>query len=381
MMAHKLAGYTWGEVDKFRKAVGKKIPEEMAKQREQFIEGCIKHSGWTRKRGEEIWAWIEPFAAYGFNKAHSVSYGRVAYITAYLKANFGPEYMSAVLTHESGDVEKVAQSVAECKRMGIEVLPPNINESFGGFTVIPKDEKNPKAKIRFGLTTIKNFGEGIALSIIEERKKGMFTSLEDFLTRVQDRNLNKKSLESLVKAGAFDEFKERGILLSNIDTMLEFNKEVGKQNKDQTSLFGAIEDSNTLLRFNESDPIDKKTILAYEKELLGLYISGHPLDKFREKMEKKGVSINKVKEEAKNGQSVFVVGICTELKEIYTKKGDLMAFAKIGDYHGSIEAVLFPKTYEEAKKQIGSDQCLAIEGTISERNGEKSILVNKVKEL
>ncbi len=382
IMAHNLAGYTWGEVDKFRKAVGKKIPAEMAKQKQLFIEGCMKHSGWTEKRGEEIWTWIEPFAAYGFNKAHSVSYGRVAYITAYLKANFGPEYMSSVLTHESGDVEKIAASVAECKRMGIDVLPPNINESFGGFTVIPADEKNPKPRIRFGLTTIKNFGEGIAEAIIAERKRaGAFKSLEDFLKRVQDRNLNKKSLESLTKAGALDEFHDRGVLLSNIDNMLEYSREESKTDKAQDSLFGGALEITSSLHLEEANPISKKAMLSFEKELLGLYISGHPLDNLREKMERKGVSIEGVKANTRAGQSTLVVGICEEIKEVRTKKGDLMAFAKVADFASSIEVVLFPKTYEEVKQLFSGEKCLAIEGKLSERNGEKSIVADKVKEV
>lgn len=382
IMAHNLAGYSWGEVDKFRKAVGKKIPAEMAKQKKLFIAGCVKTSGWSEKRAEEIWTWIEPFAAYGFNKAHSVSYGRVAYITAYLKANFGPEYMSSVLTHEGGDVEKVARSVAECKRMGVEVLPPNINESFGGFTVIVADEKNPKTRIRFGLTTIKNFGEGIAEAIISERKRGgHFKSLEDFLKRVQDKNLNKKSLESLTKAGALDEFANRGVLLSNTENMLEYNREESKADKNQDSLFGTAVEVTAPLHLEAGNPIDKKTMLSYEKELLGLYISGHPLDNLREKMERKGVSIEKVKAESKPGQSTLVVGICEEIREIRTKKGDLMAFAKVADFGATIEVVLFPKTYEEVKQLFSGEKCLAIEGKISERNGEKSMVVDKVREV
>lgn len=381
MMAHKLAGYTWGEVDKFRKAVGKKIPEEMAKQKKLFIEGCMKHSNWSEKRAEEIWTWIEPFAAYGFNKAHSVSYGRVAYITAYLKANFTAEYMSSVLTHESGDVEKVAKSVAECKRIGIEVMPPNINESFAGFTVIEGKGENPKPRIRFGLTTIKNFGEGIAEAIIEERRrKGKFASLEDFLKRIQDRNLNKKSLEALIKAGAFDEFKERGLLLSNIENLLEFNKEEAKTNKDQTSLFGDSSETSKL-SLVQGEPLKENEKLSFEKELLGLYISGHPLDKFKEKMEKKGVSILKVLENAKDGASQMIVGICEELKEIRTKKGDLMAFAKMADFDSSIEVVVFPKVYEDTKSLFNSEKTLAIEGKISIRDERISLLADKVREI
>ncbi len=381
MMAHKLAGYSWGEVDKFRKAVGKKIPEEMALQKEKFIKGCVEYSKWPQTKAEQIWSWIEPFAAYGFNKAHSVSYGRVAYITAYLKANFPAEYMSSVLTHESGDVEKVAESVAECKRMGIEVLPPNINESFEGFAVI-QDNGTHKEKIRFGLTTIKNFGEGIAQTIIETRQKsGKFTSLEDFLTKIQDRNLNKKSLEALIKCGAMDEFGERGQLLGNMEGLLEFNKEVSKGPKNQNSLFGIFEKPQgtlVLQKYPEALPNEK---LSWEKELLGLYISGHPLDKFKEKMEAKGISISKIKQNSRNGQGQMVVGVVEELKEIRTKKGDLMAFAKIADFSSTIEVVFFPKVYEDVKAILGGDDVLAIEGNVSVRNDTISILADKVKKL
>ncbi|MES2059821.1 MAG: DNA polymerase III subunit alpha [Patescibacteria group bacterium] len=381
MMAHNLAGYTWGEVDKFRKAVGKKIPEEMAKQKEKFIHGCVEHSKWSEKKATEIWGWIEPFAAYGFNKAHSVSYGRVAYITAYLKANFPAVYMSSCLTHESGDVEKVAESVAECKRMGIAVLPPDINESFSGFTVI-EGQNNERDKIRFGLTTIKNFGEGIADSIIAERKtNGRFVSLANFLERITDKNLNKKSLEALIKCGALDAFGERGELLGNLESLLEFNKESGKEDSGQDSLFGVAhktESSLTLQKFPKAEP---KETLAWEKELLGLYITGHPLDKFREKMEAKGISIENVKANSKEGQSQMIIGVVETIREIRTKKGDAMAFVKIADFSGNMEAVFFPKIYTDVKNLLSGNKCLAIEGDMSMRNDTPSLLATKVREL
>ncbi len=381
MMANKLAGYTWGEVDKFRKAVGKKIPEEMAKQKEKFIHGCVEHSGWSQQKAEEIWKWIEPFASYGFNKAHSVSYGRVAYITAYLKANFPAEYMSSVLTHESGDVEKVASTVAECKRTGIEVLPPDINESFGGFTVVT-DETTGKEKIRFGLTTIKNFGEGIGSAIIAERKAGgKFKSLTDFLERIKDKNLNKKSLESLIKCGAMDNFGERGELLGNMEALLVFNKEINKGPKNQESLFGNLEGNNGTLVLEKVPPAEPNEKLSWEKELLGLYISGHPLDRFREKMREKGVSINKVKATSKNGQSQMIIGVTEEIKEIRTKKGDLMAFVKVGDFTGMIEVVLFPKIYADTRQLFSGEKCLRIDGKISVKEDSMSILADSVKVL
>ncbi len=378
MMANKIAGYTWGEVDKFRKAVGKKIPKEMAEQKEKFIKGCVEYSKWPEKKARELWTWIEPFASYAFNKAHSVSYGRVAYITAYLKANFPAEYMSSVLTHESGDVDKVAISVAECKRIGIKVLPPDINESFEGFTIV-KDE-NGNENIRFGLTSVKNFGEGIAGAIIEERKaRGKFASLEDFLKRVQDRNLNKKSLEALVKCGALDLFEDRGKLFNNIDILLEFNRE-NEKNSAQDSLFGGIVGGDKIT-LRDSEPLPQNEQLRWEKELLGLYISGHPLDKFREKMQSKGISIAKVLENPKEGQAQMILGVCAEIKEIRTKKGDLMAFVKIADFSTTMEVVLFPEIYENTKKIFDGENCIAIEGKISLRNGGVSLLAEKIRKI
>ncbi len=212
MTAIELAGYSWLEADKLRKAMGKKIPEVMAAEKDKLFEGLVKN-GMSDQKAEQLWRLIEPFAAYGFNKAHAASYGRVAYQTAYMKANFPVEYMSAVLTADSGDTDQISLIIAECERMGIEVLPPDINESFADFSVVPG-----KNQIRFGLETIKNFGAGITKSIVHERKEhGPFSSLEDFLTRVADRNLNKKSLEALIYAGAFDQFEGRGVLAHNVD--------------------------------------------------------------------------------------------------------------------------------------------------------------------
>ena len=395
MMAHLIAGYSWGEVDKFRKAVGKKIPEEMAKQKEKFIEGCIKHSKWSPKKAKEVWKWIEPFAAYGFNKAHSVSYGRVAYITAYLKAHFPEIYLSAVLSSESGDTEKVAETIEECKRMNIPVLPPDVNESYSQFTVI-KDAKTSEnsgnintgkmtVRIRFGLVTIKNFGQGIATVIIEERKKnGHFKSLADFLERIKDRNLNKKSLESLIKAGALDCFGEnRGVLLANIDLLLAFNKESGEGHSDQTSLFGLMTDTASVPKLSllPAPPIDMKDQLAWEKELLGLYISGHPLEKFREIINKKDINIKKALETKKDDETVVIAVIITTIRPIQTKNNETMAFVTIADFSGSAELVVFPRTYKECVALLQVDRCLAVKAKISTRNDEKGFILEGARGL
>ena len=390
MIAIKLGGYSWLEADKLRKAMGKKIPKEMEEQKEKLREGLLKN-GMSPKKATELWKLIEPFAAYGFNKAHAASYGRVAYQTSYMKANFPAIYMSAVLTADSGDVEKIAEIITECKRMAIPILPPDINESFSQFTVIKGDAQSDAKsaeepdRIRFGLVTIKNFGQGIATAIIEERKKnGKYTSLVDFIDRVRDRNLNKKSLEALIKAGALDSFgHDRGTLLGNIETILAHNKEHEKRPENQDSLFGLMNDTSTLptLKLAEVPPALAAEKLAWEKELLGLYISGHPLDKYREIIDKRDVNIAKVKEVLKEDESVVIAAVIEEIRAINTKKGDPMLFIKIADLSGGIEAVVFPRVLQEFKSLLVTDICLALKSKVSVRNGEKSLIIERVKRL
>ena len=380
MIAIKLAGYSWLEADKLRKAMGKKIPKDMEEQKDKLLKGFEKH-GLGKKKANELWKLIEPFAAYGFNKAHAASYGRVAYQTSYMKANFPAIYMSAVLTADSGDVEKIAEIIGECKRMQIPILPPDINESFSQFTVV----KGKNDTIRFGLVTIKNFGQGIATAIIDERKKnGKFKSLSDFLDRVKDKNLNKKSLEALTKAGALDSFGvDRGILLGNIETLLAYNKEKEKQDKNQDSLFGLMSDTSSVptLKLADIPKAEMKEKLAWEKELLGLYISGHPLDRYREIILKRDMDIKKAKETLKDGAEITIACIIEEVKPIMTKKGDQMAFVKVADFSDSLETVVFPRTLIEFKSAFVPDKCLAIKGKMSERNGQKSMIVERVKVL
>ena len=381
IIAKKFAGYSWKEVDKFRKAVGKKIPKEMQAQRERFINGCIETNKWSKQKAEKVWGWIEPFAAYGFNKAHSVSYGKVAYQTAYMKANFPIEYMAAVLTADSGDIDKISESIAELKRMKIPIMPPDINESFGDFTVIY--DKN-KHKIRFGLHSIKNFGEGIGDFIINEREmNGKFNSISDFLKRIQNKNLNKKSLEALIKSGALDEFSERGKMLFNIEYLLRYNKEHFEIAQNQNSLFAKFSENTNFSKLNlkENEPASQTDKLFWEKELLGLYISGHPLDEFKEKIKDKYKTIKEIKMSMSSGMIIAVAGIVEECKTILTKKGDIMAFARVADFSDNIEIVLFPETFTKFKILMEREKCIAIKGKISTRNGGVSIITEAVKEL
>ncbi len=381
LTAIKLAGYSWLDADKLRKAMGKKIPEVMQAEKEKLLKGFEEYGKVPKKLAEELWKLIEPFAAYGFNKAHAASYGRVAYQTSYMKANFPAIYMSAVLTADSGDIEKVAETIIECKRMRIPVLPPDINESFAGFSVVKRDENNPD-RIRFGLTTIKNFGEGITNSIVEERKKnGPYKNLEDFLSRIQDKNLNKKSLEALIKSGALDKFGERGKLLSNIERLLQYHKE-STSTTGQDSLFGDSSGTGKMPLFlSEAPEATSKERLSWEKELLGLYISGHPLDIFREKLESQKNTIKKVKEESMDGSIIVVGGILQEVKPYLTKNGENMLFTKIADLSDSIEMAVFPRTLKENPDIFLADQCIAVKAKVTMRNGEKSLIAEKAKKL
>lgn len=381
LIAIELAGYSWLEADKFRKAIGKKIPELMQEQKDKFYAGC-RESKVEEKVIDELWAKIETFAAYGFNKAHAASYGRVAYETSYMKANFPAQYMASVLTADAGDTEKIAEIVTECKRMDLKVLPPDINESFKDFAVVPAIEKGKIDTIRFGLLTIKNFGEGISNIIIEERKKnGKFKSLSDFLSRIKDRNLNKKSLEALIKCGALDNLGERGQMLFNIENLLAFNKEEVQKDQNQDSLLGLISQEDHQIYLEVSEPAKKEDMLAWEKELLGLYISGHPLDKWTSVLSKDGKNIKSIKENSSDGVSLVIACVIDEVRTIMTKKGDKMAFVKVSDLSDSADLVIFPKAFTEYKEKLESDKPLMLKCTVSRRDGEFSAIIEKIKDL
>ncbi len=382
-MATDLAGYTRGESDKFRKAVGKKIPEEMAKQKGHFIDGCIEN-GMKPAVAKELWDMIETFAAYGFNKSHSAVYALLAYRTAYLKAHYPAEFMTAILTCESDNLDTVTEMINETKRMGFKILPPDINESFSDFTVVVEDGVVTD-KIRFGLKSIKNFGEEIGKVIIHERKQnGVFTSIENFLERVLHKNITKKSIEALIMCGAMDMFGERGYLLGNIEEMLSFHRSLmEEQNKGSFSLFEGMDDAPVArLVMKNTPPASKQQSLAWEKELLGLYVSGHPLDQYKDRLERIGASIKKIKDNPRAGVTTVIAGIVEDVREIYTKKGnDKMAFLRIKDLEEVMECVVFPKTFLEARKFCSTEQLLLIKGKISERNGEISMIVDKIQEL
>ncbi len=383
-IAHDLAGYSWEEVDKFRKAVGKKIPEEMAKQKIKFIQGCMSTSGWSHTKASEIWNWIEPFAAYGFNKSHSASYSVVAYQTAFMKANYPVEFMAAVMTAESGDEDKIYEAVEECKNLGIKILPPDVNTSDADFTVV--DEKT----IRFGLNAVKNLGSDVIAKIIESRsvvdpfmgpdKSGnYFQSLEDFLLRAHVKNFNKKSWEALVKAGALDNFGERNQLLASTEEVLDFVREHFKaEEQGQVSLFGKSLKLGQLV-LKKVEPATKEDKLGWEKELLGMYVSAHPLDNYQKVLGHLS-SIRQLKSAA-DGSIVSVGGIIAKLRRTLTKKNDPMAFVTLEDPSGTAEVLVFPKVMEKALPFLRGEAVVEITGRLSVEEDDFTIIADELKDL
>ncbi|MFH1890313.1 MAG: DNA polymerase III subunit alpha [Candidatus Kuenenbacteria bacterium] len=377
LTAMTLAGYSAEEADKFRKAMGKKIKSLMAGQKIKFIDGCEKN-GLERKKAEEIWGYIEPFAGYGFCKAHSASYAVVAYQTAYMKANYPAEFMAALMTAESGNTDKIVEAVAECNNMNIEVLPPDINKSLSDFTYISNNE------IRFGLKAIKNMGDDIIETIIGERKEiGAFQSLEDFLKRVHSKNLNKKSLEALIKAGAMDMIGERNQMRFNMDRLLSFIKTYGKErDTGQYSLFGSKQDSGAVLTLNPAKPAEEKEKLIWEKEMLGMYVSSHPFKNMAKIFEDRTSSCRDITDkQILAGSNVQIAGIVSGVHKIFTKKNELMMFVTLEDTTSSIEVIVFPKLLQKNSEIWQEDKFLLLSGRISDKDDVPKILADKAFEI
>jgi len=374
LSAIKLGGYSWLEADALRKAMGKKIPEVMQAEKEKLTKGFMEYGKLSKEKAQQLWELIEPFAAYGFNKAHAASYGKVAYQTAYMKANYPVEYMAALLTADAGDTEAIAALVAEAGRMAIPILPPDVNESGTDFTVV-----SAGAAVRFGLTSIKNFGEGVSRAILEEREtRGPYTSLSDFLSRVGSKNLNRKSLESLIKCGALDSLEERGTLLANIETMLAYHKDA-TATAPQDSLFGSL--GAPTLGLISAEPVSLTDKLNWEKELLGMYVSGHPLDAHAGLLAKAPLNLAKIKAEPQPGLPVVLPVLIAEVRTFLTKGGEKMAFIKFEDKTDTLEAVIFPKLFKEHSASILAGACLVVKANVSKRGGELSLAVDGLRAL
>jgi DNA polymerase-3 subunit alpha len=380
-----VAGYTPGEADLVRKAIGKKKRDIMQAEEPRFIEGCIKQ-GLTKGDAQKLWAQIQPFADYSFNKAHATCYAQISYWTAYLKAHYPPEFMAALMTSDYDNTDRLAIEITECKYMGITVLPPDVNESFVEFAVVPD-----KKEIRFGLAAIKNVGTGAVEEILRARDEETFASLEDFLTRVNSGIVNRKAMESLVKAGAFDRFGDRHTLLHNLDLIMAFTARLQKQaNSGQTDIFGSLAES--VIERPKLDLIqlpvaaDEREQLQWERDLLGLYLSQHPLEAFEVFLNEHTVPLNSL-EEGHDGKMVTVGGIVTSVREITTRNGRQMAFIKLEDHSGELEIILFPGNYEEHSALLTQDRVVLIKGKVNSRDkagnntGEVKVLVEKAREI
>ncbi len=375
-IAREMAGFTLSEADILRKAVGKKIKSLLLEQKEKFVKGMTKNNI-EEKIAQQIWNWILPFAGYGFNRSHAASYATIAYQTAYLKTHYPVEFMASLLTSEKADIERIGFLIEECRKMEIEVLPPDINESLENFTVVP--EKN---QIRFGLLAIKNVGHNIVEATVSERKfSGPYKSMVDFINRINSKDLNKKSLESLIKAGVFDKFEERNQLLLNIEKMLEHAREL-QRNKinNQKNLFGEKLHSNSNFAFSPSPPAKKQEKLNWEKELLGLYVSSHPLEDYKKILEKKTSPLNKISKE-NVGKNIRIGGIIVSAKKIITKSGSPMLFLNLDDLSAKIEVVVFPSIIAQNPAVFEEGKIVLISGRVDNRNGTPKVVCEQIEEI
>jgi len=374
--ALEVAGYDWGSVDALRQAIGKKKPKEMAEQHEIFVNGCVKTSDMTPGEAERLWELFVPFQGYGFNKAHAASYGLVAYQTAYLKAHYPVEYMNALLTAESGNTEKIVEAVDECRRMKIKVLGPDINKSDTGFTIETDSSSLDNRAIRFGFSAIKNVGSVAIKVILEARNEGEFTSLTDFCLRVDSQKVNRKVLESLIKAGSLDAFGKRSAMLASLDKIRDMGTSISKMKSlGQSSLFGEAEKPDTKDNLPDLAEFEKPQKLALEKDLLGFYLTEHPhQDRLTQSMPLTTHSITQLYSDDFTNQTVTIAGIIESCRNITTKSGGQpMCFAKVSDLVKSIEVVVFPKTYSLDPAIWQSDNVVLIRGKVETRESEKSL--------
>ena len=391
-IARELAGFTYSEADVLRKAIGKKIKQLLDEQREKFVQGSIKN-GINAKTAEQLFDFVEPFARYGFNRAHAACYATIAYQTAWLKVNYPLEFMSALLTSERNDVERTAFVIEETRKMGIEVLPPDVNESFAYFSAVP--DKN---QIRFGLLAIKNVGEGIVASIIQERKaNGAYTSIQNFVSRVATKDLNKKSMESLIKTGVFNQFGERNQLLKNMERLLTIARENQKiRETGQKGLFDSQpqEINHSSLSLELTEAAHEAELLGWEKELLGLYVTSHPLKGIKNILESRALTIRSLQEvvqEIQNTRSPFqfsrqrerlcIGGIISSVKKIITKSGKPMLFVGLEDLTDKIEVVIFPSVIEQYAPMLQENKIVFVTGRLDSRNGEKKFLAEEIEEI
>lgn len=377
-IARDLAGFSLAEADTLRKAIGKKIKKLLNEQKEKIVSGMIKN-GIDEKSAKAIWELFPPFARYGFNRSHATCYAMISYQTAYLKAHYTVEFMTSLLNVSGTDIERINFLIGEARRLGIKTLPPDINQSFQDFTA---EDKN----IRFGLLAVKNIGANIVNVIIEERARGgQYEGFANFLSRIHHRDLNKKSLESLIKCGVFDSLGiERGQALQSIEDLLKFNQAAKKRaESNQHSLFGDSSLILTSLRFKTGVPVEKRVMLGWEKELLGLYLTDHPWNAFKEKAGKTAASINTLlktqKGESDRGPFMKTAGIISVVQRIITKKGEPMLFVTIEDLTDSIELLVFNSALEKTPNLWQENTPVLVSGWLTWRNRDVKFICNEAK--
>lgn len=367
-----VSGFSGGDADTLRKAIGKKKRDVMEKMRVQFIEGGETFGGVDRSVMEKFWEDLMGFADYAFNKSHSACYALIAYQTAYLKAHFPAAFMAALMTSDFDDTDRLTIEMSECQHMGIDVLPPDVNESFVEFAVVPGKEQ-----IRFGMSAIKNVGVSAVEEILRARSDGPFESLEDFFDRVNSRIVNKKSIESLIKTGAFDRFASRSKLLNNIEALLSYSQKKQKeQDSGQTDFFGAVVEEIAVRSEITLGPEDtlytQKDYLFWERELMGLYLSAHPLSDYQTLLSEKTHPISEISKDHE-GKKTTIGGIVQSVRVIQTKSGKQMAFVLLADNSSEIELIVFPSTYEETSWLWVTDKILIIDGKVNALDREGNL--------
>jgi len=367
-----LSGFTGGEADTLRKAIGKKNVEMMNKMKTRFVEGAADISGADPKQMEIFWKQLEEFAAYCFNKSHAACYGLIAYWTAYLKAHFPEAFMAALMTSDQDDLERLAIEMNECKHMGIKVLSPDVNESFVEFAVVPG-----KKEIRFGMAAIKGVGTAAVEEILRARNDGKFKTVEDFAKRVSTSRFNKKAWDSLIKTGGFDNLADRSDLLFNLETIQGFASKIQKEAlSGQTDLFGGLADvasiQPSVAMLDAPVKHTDKERLTWERELLGLYISAHPLDNYDAYFNEQTVPVSELSTDI-DGKALTVGGLITAVRSIVTKSGSKMAFVKIEDKTSETEIIVFPSIYEVVGGQLIQDSVIRVSGKVNARDRDGNL--------
>ena len=367
-------GFTGGQADTLRKAVGKKKIDLMKKVKPEFVEGAVKVGGATKEIAETFWTQLEEFANYCFNKSHAACYGLIAYWTAYLKAHYPDAFMAALMTSDHDDTDRLAIEITECKHMGISVLSPDVNESFVEFAVVPNENK-----IRFGMSAVKGVGVGAVEEVLRAREDGPFTSVEDFARRVSTSKVNRKAWESLIKSGAFDDMGDRSDLLFNLDSITSFASKLQKEAASgQTNLFGmlggddAASVQSTLHLQKAPVKHDDKERLMWERELLGLYISAHPLDRYETYLSEQTQPLTQLVPEY-DSRMMTVGGIISTVRTIVTKSGSKMAFVGIEDKFGEGEIIVFPNLYEKVGAKLVQDAVIRVSGKNSARDRDGNL--------